>query len=519
MTFTSFHFLAFFFITLFIGHLLKGRWQRIFLLIASYYFYGVYEPVYLWLILASSFYDYFAALGIEARRSKDAGQFDPHWSRVLATISQRAWLWVSMVLNLSLLGYFKYTNFGIEMLNDVSPYGDTIFSWPTLNILLPIGISFYTFQSLSYTIDVYRGDLPARRDLVDFFLYVAFFPQLVAGPIVRASTFFESLDERLPVDLDSVVVALSRIVVGFFRKLVIADNLGVLVNQGFQNYASLSPLEIWLVAWSFGFQIYFDFAGYTDIARGVARLFGFEFNINFLYPMASFNIKEHWQRWHISLTTWIRDYVYIPLGGSRVSKGRYYFNIFIIWFLTGIWHGPAYHFVAWGVLQGFWLILHQFYSQTGMHARIHALQGSASMPARQAFRAYRIFSHLFLLFCLFFGFIYFRAPDMQVAHVMIGRGFGLQDLSMIGAVIWSGEWTELGAALQLFQGPGLGGLGSYWYLLFFVMFYEHFSFRYQLEYFREPERRLQFVVLMTFMILAVILFALPDAGGFIYFAF
>lgn len=527
MTFTTFHFAGFFIVTIILGHILKGRWQRIFLLIASYYFYGVYEPVYLWLILISSLYDYIAAIGIESRRSFKSSKSGNWWENLLALLPVRVWLGLSAVLNLSLLGYFKYTNFGIEVMNDVmgndgSAIGGFVFYWPAINILLPIGISFYTFQSLSYTIDVYRGSMKARRNAVDFLLYVSFFPQLVAGPIVRAETFFRNLDDRLPVNTQDIIIGFSRIVVGFFRKLVLADNLGVVVATGFspEVYTTLSPVQVWLVSWAFGFQIYFDFAGYTDIARGVARLFGFEFDINFHYPMAASNIKEHWQRWHISLTTWIRDYVYIPLGGSRVSKWRFYCNIFLIWALTGIWHGPAYHFIAWGILQGILLIGHMIYSNTRLHYWLNSFRESHDWKGKTIFFNYAVFSRFLLLFFLYFGFIYFRAPNMQMAHVMIGRGFGLTDFQSQLNHLWEFDFLAFWNSFQF----GISNFsdrisGSYWWLLGLVAFYEYFFNHFQLEYFWKEENRRKLIALLCFLILCTLVFALPEAPGFIYFAF
>lgn len=521
MTFTSFHFVVFFLITLVVGHALKNRSQRIFLLIASYYFYGVYEPAYLWLILLSSFYDYFAALGIAAHRAVKNGQGDSSWTRHLAFFNPRIWLSISMVLNLSLLFYFKYTNFGIEFLNDVSPLGGTAFGWPTTYILLPIGISFYTFQSMSYTIDVYRADLEARRDLIDFFLYVSFFPQLVAGPIVRASTFFKNLDARLKIGTNDVVVGTTRIIVGLFRKLVLADNMGVFVDQAFNNYAMLSPAEVWLASFGFGFQIYFDFAGYTDIARGVARLFGFEFNINFLYPMAAGNISEHWQRWHLSLTTWIRDYVYIPLGGSRVGPMRYYFNFIIIWVLTGIWHGPAYHFIVWGFWQAAMMIMHRFYTRSRLASFLNSLPAKPARTLRWLGYGYMGLARVVMLFGLFFGFIYFRADTMAMAHSMFGRAFGAFDFNAVLVHLFSFDFSAMAGAWTL--PPDHTGFpisfSPYWILLIILFIYEYAMDKLQLEYFWQEDHRGRLVLMLNLMIFAVIIFGLSEPPSFKYFAF
>ncbi len=515
MNFTSFHFLLFFAVTIVLGHVLKNRKQRVFLLLASYYFYGVFEPWYLILILGSTALDYMAGLGIEARRLQAQGTEPTGFVRRLTVLPERTWLVLSLVMNLALLGYFKYTNFGIEILNDLQPYGDTVFAWPAAHILLPIGISFYTFQSMSYTIDVYRGVLKPRRDITDFALYVAFFPQLVAGPIVRATTFLSQLDDRLPITKHDIMVGTTRIVVGFFRKLVLADNMGIFVNAVFGNPGAYGVVDMWVATIAFGFQIYLDFAGYTDIARGVARLFGFEFDINFLYPMASGNITEHWSRWHISLTTWLRDYVYIPLGGSKVGPVRLYGNIFTIWLLTGIWHGPAYHFVAWGVWQFVMVVTHRQYKMTRAWAWLNEKGGIL----------YAILSRVLMIFFLNFGFIWFRAETMFKATFMQGRLFGIVDLNA-----WLGLKSSSAATHAGFMAPqdaaafvthGLPGWlhGEFAFLLGILFAYEYLMNYLQLEYFWKPENRWKLITMLIVMIFCIIVFASPATPNFMYFQF
>ncbi len=331
MLFNSVHFIGFFFVTIILGNILKGRAQRIFLLFASFYFYMAWNINFIALLLASTVLDYLVALGMDR---KDVSNKE-----------RKFLLAFSMVGNLGLLSFFKYTNFFLGIASDLNFVNS--FRFPVYDITLPVGISFYTFQSMSYTIDVYRKQIEARKSFVDFSLYVAFFPQLVAGPIVRATTFFRDLDQRLDVLNEDIQIAISRILIGFTRKIVFADNLGKVVDETFRNYSIMNPIEIWTGAIAFGWQIYFDFAGYTDIAIGVARLFGFKFDPNFNFPMTVRNITEHWSKWHISFTTWIRDYIFIPLGGSRGSVLFTYRNIFITWLFGGVWHGAAYHYVAW----------------------------------------------------------------------------------------------------------------------------------------------------------------------------
>ncbi|MDH5654696.1 MAG: MBOAT family protein [Spirochaetia bacterium] len=501
MNFTSFHFVLFFFITILLGHILKGRNQRVFLLAASYYFYGVFNTSYLFLIWISTLWDFISALGIEASgKKKNHSPLDLTLSeRFLSAVPAKVWLFISIALNLSLLGYFKYTNFGIEIFNDLYPLGDSVFSWPNASILLPVGISFYTFQSMSYTIDVYRGILTPRKNIIDFALYVAFFPQLVAGPIVRATTFLKELDNRLPINRDDIIVGTTRIVVGFFRKLVLSDNLALMVNHVFAHPASVNPVDVWIASLAFGFQIYLDFAGYTDIARGVARLFGFEFEINFHYPMAAKNITEHWSRWHISLTTWIRDYIYIPLGGSRMGEFRTYTNIFLTWFFAGIWHGPAYHFVVWGIWQGVMISAHRLFQRTSLRKTLNEKGGFF----------YDFFTRAFTIFNLIFGFIWFRAENMTTATILQGRLFGINNLPLLLKGEAGGLADTFPPAMYL----------SYTGMLAFLFAYEYFFYRYQLEFFWKKENQWKLIFILTAMIFSIVVFSPPETPSFMYFQF
>ncbi|MCP5502304.1 MAG: MBOAT family protein [Leptospiraceae bacterium] len=393
MLFNSVEFLIFFFVVIIVGNLLKNKTERIFLLLVSYYFYMSWNPNFIFLIISSTLLDYFVALQI----SKE-GQSER---------KRKLFLSLSLIGNLGLLSYFKYTNFLLGIFNDLNIF--TTYRFPKYEIILPVGISFYTFQSMSYTIDVYRKEIEAKKSIIDFSLYVAFFPQLVAGPIVRASTFFRDLGNRLTVTNEDIQISISRILLGFMRKLVFADNLGVVVNNTFANYQTMSPLEIWVGAIAFGWQIYFDFAGYTDIAIGVARLFGFQFDANFNFPMSCANISEHWTKWHISFSTWIRDYIFIPLGGSRGSTWLTYRNLYITWLFGGVWHGAAYHFVAWGVWQAVMVHFHREYARTKFRKTLNEKGGMA----------YDLFSRVITMFFLAFGFVMFRAENMTKAIGMM----------------------------------------------------------------------------------------------------
>ncbi len=513
MVFTSFHFAVFFFVTIILGHLLKNRKQQVFLLLASYYFYSVLEPWYLIIMLFSSNWDYFAALGIEANDRRDKG-LPPIRGAFLGAIGRKTWLIGSMIVNLSLLAYFKYTNFGIEVFNDLQPYGSTLLAWPATNILLPVGISFYTFMSLSYTVDVYRGLVPARRNLLDFALYVAFFPHLVAGPIVRSTTFFSRLDDRLPIRRDDIIIGVTRIVVGFFRKLVLSDNLAAMTVSVYGNPAIYNPLDIWLASFAFAFQIYLDFAGYTDIARGVARLFGWEFEVNFLYPFSSRNVTDHWSRWHISFTTWIRDYIFIPLGGSRQGNFRTYINIFITWLFGGIWHGAAYHYIFWGLWQGTMISVHRMYSRTKFHETIHEKGGIA----------YSIFARVFTMFWMNFGFIWFRAETMTKATLMQGRLFGINDLpaAFHAFISWAFRGAPFEPVKAAFFSPTPYPSSAYSeYLILIALYFTYeYVFNYlRLEYFWKPENKGKLIVMLIVMIFCVMVFATPETPNFLYFQF
>ena len=388
MLFNSLEFLFFFPFVLILGNILKGSSQRIFLLFASFYFYMAWNKMFIFLILASTLLDYFVAIYLD--------------SIPMELLSKRKWvLSISMIGNLGFLGYFKYTNFLLGVINDLSIAGIPVLQ--NQDITLPVGISFYTFQSMSYTIDVYRKNLEAKKSFIDFALYVAFFPQLVAGPIVRATTFFRDLENRLPVLNEDIQIAITRILIGFSRKIVFADNLGKVTDYTFNFYQTMNPLEIWTGVIAFGWQIYFDFAGYTDIAIGVARLFGFKFDPNFNFPMSTNSITDHWTKWHISFSTWIRDYIYIPLGGSRAGELTTYRNLFITWFFAGVWHGAAYHFIAWGLWQGVMIAIHRVYSKTEICSKLNASGG----------KVYDLFCRIFTMFCLSFGFVMFRAETMK----------------------------------------------------------------------------------------------------------
>ncbi|GAA5026438.1 O-acyltransferase [Marivirga lumbricoides] len=315
--------------------------QNFFLLAISYLFYGWWDWRFLSLIAFSSLVDFIAGQQIEKSNTK---------------ARKKLFLWISICTNLGFLGFFKYFNFFTESFADMlNMVGMQTNPW-SLNVILPVGISFYTFQTMSYTIDVYREQMKAEKDPIAFFAYVSFFPQLVAGPIERAVNLLPQFKIKREFSYEQGADGMRLILWGLFKKVVIADNCAIFVNEVFANYQTASGLELILGAVFFAFQIYGDFSGYSDIAIGTAKLFGFDLMTNFRTPYFSRDMAEFWRRWHISLSTWFRDYVYIPLGGSRVGKGRAVFNTFVIFVVSGFWHGANWTFIVWGALNAVYFL-------------------------------------------------------------------------------------------------------------------------------------------------------------------
>jgi alginate O-acetyltransferase complex protein AlgI len=310
--------------------------QNILILVASYVFYGLWDWRFLSLILLSTLVDYFVSINMDA---------------VEQPSKRKQWLWVSVIFNLGLLGYFKYFNFFVDSWVDmVSLFGYHMKSTWTLRVILPVGISFYTFQTMSYSFDVYYKKLQPTRDFISFAAFVSFFPQLVAGPIERASQLLPQIQQKRSFMYAQAVVGLKLILWGLFKKVVIADSLGPLVDDIFSNYSAYPSSTLILGAVFFSFQIYGDFSGYSDIAIGTAKLFGIELMSNFKFPYFSRSIAEFWRRWHISLSSWFQAYIYVPLGGSRHGKFKTIMNVFIVFLVSGFWHGANWTFVLWGFL-------------------------------------------------------------------------------------------------------------------------------------------------------------------------
>ncbi len=315
--------------------------QNLFLLFASYVFYGWWDYRFLGLIIFSSTVDFLIGLKL---------------SKEEKTFNRKALLFLSLLINLGFLGFFKYYNFFLDSFVDAFTLFGSTFDSNRLNIILPVGISFYTFQTLSYSIDIYRKKMTATKDLIAFFAYVSFFPQLVAGPIERATNLLPQFSKKRKFEYENATDGLRQILWGLFKKVVVADNCATYVNEVFSNYAELSGSTLLLGAVFFAFQIYGDFSGYSDIAIGTSRLFGFNLMKNFAFPYFSRDISEFWRRWHISLSTWFRDYLYIPLGGSRGGMVMKIRNTFAIFLVSGFWHGANWTFLAWGFLNALYFL-------------------------------------------------------------------------------------------------------------------------------------------------------------------
>ena len=386
MLFSSIPFLFYFLpAVLTVYFLVPRRFRNLVLLVFSLVFYGWGEPKYLFLMAGSILAYYGCGLAIARWPGK-----------------KKLWLWISVALAVVLMGIFKYADFFISSLNAV-----TGLSIPLLRLALPIGISFYTFQCLSYVIDVYRGNVPAQKSLIAFGAYVCLFPQLIAGPIVRYIDVARELETRKH-SLEDFCDGMRRFLVGLGKKVLIADGLALFISK-FRECGEPSVLFYWAYALAFSLHIYFDFSGYSDMAIGLGRIFGFHFLENFNYPYLSRSVSEFWRRWHMSLGSWFRDYVYIPLGGSRVSPVRWVVNILAVWMLTGLWHGASWNFVIWGLLYAALLLMERL------------------IPGMKKLGAF----YTFLVVML--GFVVFNATDLAQAASDIGAMFGFAGLPLVTA--------------------------------------------------------------------------------------
>ncbi|MDL2223453.1 MBOAT family protein [Bacteroidales bacterium OttesenSCG-928-M11] len=389
--------------------------QNFFVVVASYIFYGWWDWRFLLLMGFTTLASWVSGvLILEIRKKQKEPQKEKLYSKIV-TIS-------NIVLNLGILCYYKYFNFFIEAFVDAFSLFGKELNIHTLKIILPVGISFYTFQALSYTIDIYKKKLEPTRDIVSFFAFVSFFPQLVAGPIERATNLLPQFFKKRHFEYDQAVDGMRQILWGLFKKMAIADNCAVCVDHIFNNYEALPGSTLVLGAFFFSIQIYCDFSGYSDIAIGTARLFGFNLMRNFAFPYFSRDIAEFWRRWHISLTTWFRDYIYIPLGGSRVSKSKVIRNTFIVYLVSGFWHGANWTFIAWGLINAIYFLPLLLRGKNRKNLEIVAYN--------RALPSLKELGQMLLTFALaMFAWIFFRADSITQAVYYIKGMFNSSLLS------------------------------------------------------------------------------------------
>lgn len=400
MLFNSFSFLVFFIVVTALYYILPFKIRWLLLLIASCIFYAYFIPIYILILFATIIIDYIAGIKIENAKPKN----------------KKACLVISLMANIGILFYFKYFNFFIGNINDLSVALGWNYSINILSIILPIGLSFHTFQAMSYTIEVYRGNQKAEKHFGIYALYVMYYPQLVAGPIERPQNILHQFHFKHQFDYKKISSGLKLMLWGFFKKLVIADNIAEIINPVFDapnNYQGISHVIAMIL---FSFQILCDFSGYSDIAIGASRVMGIELMQNFRSPYFSKNISEFWTRWHISLSTWFKDYVYIPMGGNRVSKKRLYFNLFFIFLLSGLWHGASWNFVIWGMLHGAYLIIGIFMIKKITHVKSKIGIGTW----QKVFTLAQIVSTFFLVSI---AWVFFRVTNLNDAIYFLSKAF------------------------------------------------------------------------------------------------
>jgi D-alanyl-lipoteichoic acid acyltransferase DltB (MBOAT superfamily) len=464
MVFNSLHFVAFFLVVYGLYRVLPHRAQNVMLLIASYYFYGVWDWRFLSLLWGSTIIDYSCARAIA--RTDDPAR-------------RRWWLLLSLVFNLGMLGFFKYFNFFAESLQDLV----SLFGWhlsiTTLRVILPIGISFYTFMTISYVVDVYRRVYTPTDNLLDFALYVAYFPHLVAGPILRARKLIPQIQAERVVTGQQVREGLWLIAWGLFQKVYVADNLARVTEGVFAPTAQPTGLEVLLGVYAFAFQIFGDFAGYTNIARGTSKLMGIELSINFLYPYFVTSPREFWRNWHISLSEWLRDYLYISLGGSRGGEWRTQRNLMITMLLGGLWHGAAWTFVFWGFYQGLVLVAGRWVEQGA--ERLGLRRHSGVTPGR-------LVLGLVMFHVVCYGWLIFRAGSMAqiwtLTHALVfdwragpqaaayARALGAFALPLLLVHAWE---ARRGTLLSLIEAPQVWRYSLYAAVFYLTLLFGDFG--------------------------------------------
>lgn len=397
MVFSSTLFIFFFLPIILAGYyLLKVEYRNIYLLVVSLIFYAFAKPKFILVLLSSILINYIMGLLINYAKSN------------FNVILNRLILAITVILNLGLLFYFKYMNFFISSVNEICKSNIAL-----INVALPLGISFFTFQGMSYIFDLYMGKVQVQKNFINIALYMSFFPKLAQGPITRYRDINGQIDSR-ECNIDKFYDGVTRFIIGLAKKVIIADQIGYVVDQIFSKSPNENSMAIaWVGAICYTIQIYFDFSGYSDMAIGLGKMFGFEFMENFNYPYISKNLTEFWRRWHISLSTWFRDYVYIPLGGNRT--GNMYFNLFVVFLVTGIWHGAAWNFIIWGLWHGLFLIIEKI-------LKVKNIKIKAPVFIKQ----------LYTILIVLLGWVLFRAPNLNYAINYIGVMFGVVAVKNVG---------------------------------------------------------------------------------------
>ena len=409
MLFNSISFLIFFPVVILLYFIIPHRFRYIWLLAASYYFYMAWNPVYALLMLTSTFITYTSGILIDKANKTSGGGNAAKLKNIYVSIS--------FILNLSILFFFKYFYFAVDNINILLSALHIQLIQPKFDIILPLGISFYTMQMIAYIVDIYRG-AKAETNFIKYALFISFFPKLLAGPIERTATFLPQLQERKYFNYDNLKNGLLLMLYGYFLKMVIGDRAAILVNFVFENYEAYMGLEIFVAITIYSIQIYADFFGYTCIAIGAAQTMGFTLLQNFNHPFFAVSVGDYWRRWHISLSMWLRDYIYFPLGGSRCSKIKKYRNILITFFISGLWHGANWTFIIWGMIHGLSIILDDIFKP--VFQKIYSIFNINT----QCF-SFRLFQIIIAFLIINYSRLFFRAPDIETAVIMTKQMFSV----------------------------------------------------------------------------------------------
>jgi len=483
MLFNSLSFLVFISLFIIVYFNTHGKVRLWLCLLSSYLFYGWWDHRFLILIVALTLINYYCGLHMldaSDKRKKHSRKF----------------LWISIISSLGILGFFKYYNFFssniVTILNDLGLNVDQL----TIDIILPVGISFYTFQTMSYTIDIYRHQLQPEKSLLKFSTFVAFFPQLVAGPIVRASVFIPQLrSDRFPTTQD-IITGLQWVIWGFFLKVVVADSLALVVDVRFDNPLNHNALSLLIGVVFYAFQIYGDFAGYSLIAIGIAKILGFHFPENFHKPYFAANITEFWRRWHISLSTWLRDYLYFSLGGNRHGRIKMYRNLMITMILGGLWHGASWNFIIWGALHGIYLIVHKLFSRRKEQGWV---DNTDSIKSPFFVYSINIIKTVFTFSLVCLAWVFFRASDLNDSLIILNKMTSFNDY----------QFSAVPQKFHVIKG---------FLIISFLLFIEAFSSNRVILKLKEQQPYLH-LFFLAFVMVLIAFWGTFDNSAFIYFQF